>query len=233
MTAISTRAATRARAASSTSCSCSGAISAPFASSRPRTSRTSSRGTSGSGRRESNRIGCGMARRCNSNRSRNPLLVIMPTRAPRRSINALVATVLLWVWCAARHAAASGRSVALISSTPVRMLSPGCAGVLGTLKQCTSPVAVQNTRSVNVPPTSVPMAQRGSAGASADITPSPRTGSHCRSRCGTPAHPGSWPDGPDNPRDISSPLASSPASGARRRPSCCSPECVRSGCTCR
>ena len=48
-------------------------------------------------RRESNRIGCGIARRCNSNTSRNPAVVISPMRAPRRSINALVATVLLCV----------------------------------------------------------------------------------------------------------------------------------------
>src|SRR5580693_8769561 len=40
------------------------------------------------------------------------------------------------------------------------MLSPGRDGVLGTLKQCTSPKALQNTKSVKVPPTSVPIAQR-------------------------------------------------------------------------
>src|ERR1700721_820482 len=39
------------------------------------------------------------------------------------------------------------------------MLSPGRDGVLGTLKQCTSPSGVTNTRSVNVPPTSVPIEQ--------------------------------------------------------------------------
>ncbi len=98
-----------------------------------------------------------MARRCSSNRSRKPSVVIRPTRAPRRSIRAFVATVLLWVWNASRQAGWSGRNTARISSTPVRMLSPGCDGVLGTLKQCTSPAWVTNTRSVKVPPTSVPI----------------------------------------------------------------------------
>jgi len=37
------------------------------------------------------------------------------------------------------------------------MPPPGIAGVLGTLKQWTSPDAEQNTRSVKVPPTSVPI----------------------------------------------------------------------------
>ena len=59
----------------------------------------------------------------------------MPIRAPRRSISAFVATVLLWVWTSRSQAASSRPSVALISSMPVRMLAPGAAGVLGTLKQ--------------------------------------------------------------------------------------------------
>src|ERR1700761_6265928 len=43
------------------------------------------------------------------------------------------------------------------------MLSPGRDGVLGILKQCTSPAAEQNTRSVKVPPTSVPIKVRDPA----------------------------------------------------------------------
>ncbi len=60
-------------------------------------------------------------------------------RAPRRSISALVATVLLWVWTRSASASPVRPRVAATSSMPLRMLAPGCEGVLGALKQRTSP----------------------------------------------------------------------------------------------
>ena len=123
------------------------------------TSRTSSRGTSGAGRRESNRIGCGMrqplqfeqvAEACCGDHA-DAGAAPLDQRVGRDRAAVGVERI------APRHR--SGRSMARISSTPVRMLSPGRDGVLGTLKQCTSPDGVTNTRSVNVPPTSVPIEQ--------------------------------------------------------------------------
>ena len=101
-------------------------------------------------------MGCGTARRWSSNRSRKPADTSSPTREPLRSISALVATVLLWVWTIRCHAGPSSCRVAWISSTPFRMPAPGREGMLGTLKQCSSPDSVTNARSVKVPPTSVP-----------------------------------------------------------------------------
>ena len=68
-------------------------------------------------------------------------MTIRPTLAPLRSISALVATVLLWVWTQLAPGRAIEAERRRISSTPSRMLAPGRAGVLGTLKQCSSPDA--------------------------------------------------------------------------------------------
>src|ERR1700751_2866854 len=57
------------------------------------------------------------------------------------------------------YVAESGSRAANNSSTPSRMLWPGRDGVLGTLKQCSSPDGVHQARSVKVPPTSVPKLQ--------------------------------------------------------------------------
>ena len=127
----------------------------PSASMRPATSRTRARGTNGCGRRELKRIGCGTARRCSSNRSRKPD-GDQQADARALALDQRIGGDGAAVRVDDAEPDRCSDSAAWISSMPLRMLAPGREGVLGTLKQCSSPASVINARSVNVPPTSVP-----------------------------------------------------------------------------
>src|SRR5438445_2749818 len=91
--------------------------------------------------------------------SRCPSVVSTPTRAPLRSTRAFVATV---VPCTRRSVSASnpGRSR---PTSPARRPSPsmiprdGSSGVEADLARATRPASSTETRSVNVPPTSMPI----------------------------------------------------------------------------
>src|SRR5438105_12042996 len=91
--------------------------------------------------------------------SRCPAVVSTPTRAPLRSTRAFVATV---VPCTRRSVSARspGRSR---PTSPARRPSPsmiprdGSSGVEADLARATRPVSSTETRSVNVPPTSMPI----------------------------------------------------------------------------
>src|SRR3990172_2326686 len=91
--------------------------------------------------------------------SRWPSVVSMPTFAPLRSSSALVATVVPWTM---RSVASSRERRSLASSTarrPRPSMTPmdGSSGVEADLAIVTRPSRSTATRSVNVPPTSIPM----------------------------------------------------------------------------
>ena len=89
--------------------------------------------------------------------SSNPAVVRYSTSAPRRCSTALVATV---VPCTMRSIAAPG--TAALSST-LSSAPNGASGVDGALATRTEPSAPIATRSVNVPPVSMPTASAPAA----------------------------------------------------------------------
>src|SRR5262245_20872622 len=91
--------------------------------------------------------------------SRCPSVVRRPTLAPLCSSNALVATVVPWTIHSLR-ASISARSMPRATanrSSPSITPSDWSSGVEGTLAIVTRPCASTDTRSVKVPPTSMPM----------------------------------------------------------------------------
>ena len=86
--------------------------------------------------------------------SRNPSVVMIPSRPPFRSSTALVATV---VPCASCVRAPGSTPSAARRSTAASAASPGFAGVLGTLNTRGGRPSRTHTTSVNVPPTSTPI----------------------------------------------------------------------------
>src|SRR5450755_4595745 len=123
---------------------------APSASTRSSTSRRKRRSISGTNR-PFRPYGVGRVRRPSSRTSRKPLVVIRPTCAILRSSIALVVVVVPWT--IASSPAASTPAAASAARTPKAWFSE----VVGTLAICTWPVASSTTtRSVKVPPTSIP-----------------------------------------------------------------------------
>src|SRR5215813_1545493 len=101
--------------------------------------------------------------------SRCPSVVSMPTVAPLRSRSALVATV---VPCTTRSVAPSSGAVSVPSSrarSAMPSITPmdGSSGVEADLAMATRPSGSTATRSVKVPPTSMPMRYMSAASASA------------------------------------------------------------------
>ena len=91
-----------------------------------------------------------------STASRNPEVASSPTRAPFRSISALVASVVPWI----RARTPAGPAPASWSSvtTPSSTACDGSLGVVRSLPTRTAPVVSSTqTRSVKVPPMSTPM----------------------------------------------------------------------------
>lgn len=112
-------------------------------------SKHSARGTSGSGRRAARSYNSTRCWRPICSRSRNPAVVTKAVRAPLRSNNALVATVEPWTICLL----AIGTRC-----NPSSTARAGSSGVENTLKVVRRPVASSKmTKSVNVPPMSIPM----------------------------------------------------------------------------
>src|SRR5690348_13341273 len=101
--------------------------------------------------------------------SRCPSVVSMPTVAPFRSRSALVATV---VPCTTRSVAPSSAAVSVPSSrasSTIPSITPmdGSSGVEADLAIATRPSGSTATRSVKVPPTSMPMRYMSAASARA------------------------------------------------------------------
>src|SRR5262252_3307799 len=101
--------------------------------------------------------------------SRCPSVVSMPTLAPLRSRSALVATV---VPCTTRSVAPSSAPVSVPrsrASSAMPSITPmeGSSGVEADLAMVTRPSASTATRSVKVPPTSMPMRYMSAASARA------------------------------------------------------------------
>ncbi len=85
--------------------------------------------------------------------SRKPLVVISAVLAPRRSISALVASVVPWMISVTSDAARPAASQTF--AMPSRIASSGRSGVVSTLTECRSSPA-SSTTSVKVPPISTP-----------------------------------------------------------------------------
>jgi hypothetical protein len=144
--------------AASTPAVSSGTSTAPSAASRSSTSNRCLRSTTGLGRTNvgTNRAGIFRFVRPISMRSRNPAVVMMPTRAPRRSSTAFVPTV---VPCTSRRTSPLAMPSA---SRPASTAAASWRGRDGTLVTTTRPVVLSTAvRSVNVPPTSIPTMNMG------------------------------------------------------------------------
>src|SRR5262249_5010310 len=91
--------------------------------------------------------------------SRWPSVVSMPTVAPLRSSKALVATVVPWTISSvsARNRVRSSDTSAASKSSPSITPIDGSEGVEADFASVTRPWSSTATRSVNVPPTSIPM----------------------------------------------------------------------------
>src|SRR5574341_2267354 len=85
-----------------------------------------------------------------SRTSRKPRVVTRPTTAPRPSTIAFVTMVVPWA------TDAGGRPAPSIVVSPLTTPSAGFAGVVGTLPLRSRPDGSRTTRSVKVPPTSIP-----------------------------------------------------------------------------
>ena len=86
--------------------------------------------------------------------SRNPAVTMAPTVAPRRSIRALVASVVPWMTAPTSRGASPARDSA--SRAPSSTPRTGSSGVVRTLPVRQAPLCSTAT-SVNVPPTSTPI----------------------------------------------------------------------------
>ena len=150
MTTLSAPSSISCLAAASTWASSSGTRTRPSASMRSSTSSRRWRSMSGT-KRPLRPYGVGRVRRPSSRTSRKPRVVIRPTVAILRSSIALVVVVVPWTMASSEAGSMPAASIA--ARTPKAWL---CT-VVGTLAMLTSPLASSTTtRSVKVPPTSMP-----------------------------------------------------------------------------
>ena len=91
--------------------------------------------------------------------SRKPWVVSSPVLAVAPVSTALVVTVVPWTMrCTpARNASSGLPSAVAISSSPAMTATDGSSGVDRTLKMRPAPLPSLNRKSVNVPPTSMPI----------------------------------------------------------------------------
>jgi hypothetical protein len=137
--------ATDSRAASSR-----GTMTVPVCVIRSGTSNRRRRGTNGRGLRYERLYRSGRFARPISSTSRNPSVVTSAVRAPRRSVTALITTVLPWTNAPTSPGRSSERSSA--DSTPCWR----CVGVVPTFARISEPSRRSTAaRSVNVPPMSI------------------------------------------------------------------------------
>ena len=130
----------------------SGTTTSPWASIRSATARQLRRLTSGRGLSQCRSYSLLRLMRWMKGMSSKPAVATYSTSAPRRCSTVLVATV---VPCTMRSIAAPG--TAALSST-LSSAPSGASGVDGALATRTDPSAPSATRSVNVPPVSMPSA---------------------------------------------------------------------------
>ena len=96
--------------------------------------------------------------RCSASVSPKPRVVIRPVVAPVRSISALVACVVPWPKAVTRLRSYSGPSPCAFSATATASKTPfsSSPGVVGALAVEILPPSSISTRSVKVPPISIP-----------------------------------------------------------------------------
>ena len=143
----------------------SGTTTSPWASIRSATARQLRRFTSGRGLSQCRSYSLLRLMRWMNGMSSKPAVVTYSTSAPRRCSTVLVATV---VPCTMRSMAAPG--TAALSST-LSSAPSGASGVDGALATRTDPSAPIATKSVNVPPVSMPSVATASSGTWSLLTP--------------------------------------------------------------
>ena len=86
-------------------------------------------------------------------------MVIRPTVAPLRSTSVLVATVDPWITrsVSPRNRSSDNPCAAAASCKPAMTPMEGSSGVVAVLKKRGWPVSPATTKSVKVPPTSIPI----------------------------------------------------------------------------